>query len=49
VRLGDTPVNIHAKVQALRCGLDLDGEWQWVQEVAMGTREAALASAQEGL
>jgi len=29
VRLGDTTANIRAKVQALRCGLDRDGEWQW--------------------
>jgi CHAT domain-containing protein len=28
VRLGDATANIRAKVQTLRCGLDLDGEWQ---------------------
>jgi hypothetical protein len=31
-RLSDATANIRAKVQALRCGLDLEGEWQWEQD-----------------
>jgi CHAT domain-containing protein/Tfp pilus assembly protein PilF len=32
VGLGDTTANIRAEVQALRCGLDRDGEWDWAQD-----------------
>jgi CHAT domain-containing protein/tetratricopeptide (TPR) repeat protein len=51
VRLGDTTANIRSKVQALRCGLDFDGEWQWEQDKRrwLARKEACATLQPDGL
>jgi len=51
VRLGGTTADITAQVQLLRCGLDKDGEWQWMPDKQrwMARKPACAALRPEGL